>query len=269
MTKVRWIVSNDLGNQSDIEQLTKELENNDDIEYVPVSLEDVLTPSFKPDIPYDDIPTLFYGPVNFVSRMEKLGYKPGVFGTPDSYSYENLCKNIPHNLIFNSPEDSFVGNSQEIIDKLKETKDNQLFFKPFNDDKSVIGSVKDVKDIINFCSLVIQNKIPNVDTKTKFIVSTPYGIEKEYRLFVIDGKIVTGSEYKPNLSRQIPQNVVEFGDSIIKYWNPFPFFVLDIAISNNNCYVMEIQNFHSAGYYQSDIKKIINNINDFLKGKNE
>lgn len=49
---------------------------------------------------------------------------------------------------------------------MKDIKDEQLFFKPFKDDKSVIGSVKDVKDIINFCSLVLQNKIPDVDSET-------------------------------------------------------------------------------------------------------
>lgn len=59
METVRWIVSNDLGNESDINNLINALENNSDCILIPVSLENVLTPDFKPNIPYDEIPTLF------------------------------------------------------------------------------------------------------------------------------------------------------------------------------------------------------------------
>lgn len=265
--KIRWVISNELGDQSDIKDFVKEINNNQDCIIVTVSLEDVLTPSFIPDIEYDDIPTIFYGPVNFISRMEKLKYIPGVYGTPDSFSYDELCNNIPNDLLFNSPNDSFVGTAQQIIDKYNTTNNISLFFKPFRDDKSVIGSVKDIEDIKSFCKLVTEGKIPDVDNNTKFIISIPYGIETEYRLFVVDGEIITGSEYKPNLSRHIPQNVIEFGKEIINYWNPFPLFVLDVAVSNGNCFVMEIQNFHSAGHYKSDMKEIINKVNELLKRK--
>lgn len=267
MSKIRWIVSNDLGSQSDIIQLVDELKSNEDVDYIPVSLEQVLTPSFKPDIPVDDIPTIFYGPVNFVTRMGKLGYKPGVYGTPDTYSYDNICNNIPHEFIFNDPEGSHIVTATDVINSYNENEDYDMFFKPYKDDKSIIGSVKKITDIVDFCKQVLDGKIPDVDGTTKFVISTPYGITVEYRLFVVDGKIISGSEYNPDKNNNsIPNKVIEFGNKIIEFWRPEPFFVLDIVISNNNCFVMEIQNFHSAGFYSSDIGKIVNSINQYLKG---
>lgn len=102
--KIQWIVSNELGSLSDIGIFVDKLENNDRCILKTVSLEEILTPSFEPDA-NKNIPTIFYGPVNFINRMSLLGYKPGVYGSNEEYSYKNICDHIDKKYMFNSPDD--------------------------------------------------------------------------------------------------------------------------------------------------------------------
>ncbi|AXH72536.1 MAG: hypothetical protein [Caudoviricetes sp.] len=259
--KVQWIVSNELGALSDIHLFVDKIKERDDCILQTVSLENVLTPSYTPTF-NKNIPTLFYGPVNFINRMSTQGYTPGIFGDNESYSYENLCNNVPHEYIFNNPNECFLGTPDEVLSYVSNMEDDmQLFFKPGDDSKFIIGQVCNVHAIKFMCNNILDNKIPDTNANSKLLVGVPYGIEKEYRLFVINGKISTGSEYKPNKSNEIPLQIIDFANKIISLWQPFPLMILDVCVSNNISYIMEIQNFHSAGFYLSDLDNIINDSN--------
>lgn len=256
---LRWVIATELGSDSTIGVFIDAVKRSG-AEIIPVNMEEMLTPSYQPPI-FDSKPTIFYGPVNFISRMERLGFYPGVFGTSETYSYGNMVDHIPHSMIFNNPSETFTGTSESIIEKIAETEED-YFFKPYLDNKSISGSVKSTADIKKFCELVMKGLIPDTAVDDKFVLAKPYGIESEYRLFVVDGEIITGSMYQPRYSPNIPSKVISFGKEVIKLWNPQPIFVLDIAVSMDNCFVMEVQNFHSAGFYDSDIDKLVGVIND-------
>lgn len=258
---LRWVIATELGSDSNIGLFIDAVERSG-AEIFPVSLEEVLTPSYRPDIE-NDKPTIFYGPVNFITRMSALGYKPGVFGTPEGYSYGEMCRHLPHSMIFNNPSETLTGASKAILDILDDTKD--YFFKPYLDNKTINGSVKSSHDIKKFLKLVDEGVVPDAPRDSLFIVSQPYGIEAEYRLFILNGKIITGSEYRPNISKEIPEKVIDFANTVIEQWCPEPIFVLDIAVSMGNCYVMEVQNFHSSGFYDSDIDLLVKSINERFK----
>lgn len=263
-TSLKWVIATELGSDSSIGKFIEAVQHSGS-EIIPIGMQDVLTPSFVPQLSKDQN-IIFYGPVNWITRMEKLGYSPGVLGTPDKFSYENLCDNIPHEFIFNNPQDTTVSNAQGIVDKLSTSEEDQWFFKPCLDNKTIAGSVKNSSDIIKFCQLVNQGIIPDTDVDTKWILSVPYGIESEYRLFVIDGNIITGSQYTPVHDSRVPFSVINFAHKIIAHWCPEDMFVLDIAVSNGNFFVMEIQNFHSAGFYESDINLLVDTINKKYQG---
>ena len=99
---VTWVISNDLGARSKISDFIDAIkENKNDI--FPVSLEETLTPSYVPKIDLS-LPIIFYGPVNFITRMHNLKqFQPGVYGDNDLFSYKNLISNIPSEMLFNNP----------------------------------------------------------------------------------------------------------------------------------------------------------------------
>lgn len=263
---VQWIISTDLGNVSDITEFVDAVKACCDIVY-PVSLEDVLTPSYVPDA-RTDLPTIFYGAVNFVNRMsEQKQYQPGVYGDNDIYSYANLTKHIPSSWLFNNPDETVSGNCHDILESIKEYKDDMtLFFKPGDDSKFIVGSPKQVKDIKKICEFIRDGKMPDADSNSPLLLAPVYGIEKEYRLFVVNGKVVTGSEYNPGKqSTDIPKKVYDFASKVIAQWNPEPVFILDVCLSAGNPYIMEIQNFHSAGHYAADKIAIVKAVDEMAK----
>lgn len=260
-----WVLATDLGAQSNIGEFVDAIKkNNGDVHEV--SLEEMLTPSYIPQVD-NKRKVIFYGSVNFINWMADLDFNPGVFGTNQGYSYHNLCKNIPHEMIFNSPSDPYTvhGNANDILEALKDRSDDELyFFKPGDDSKFIAGQIASVSDIRTKCNQLLNNQIPDADGNNPLLLSAPYGIESEYRLFVVDGEIVTGSKYYPNQDPEVPDEVIQYGKEVIKHWNPEPLFVLDVVVSNSNYFVMEIQNFHSAGHYMADKDKLVSSIHSYL-----
>lgn len=264
--KIQWVVADDLGVDSDINIFVECLKNNKDVIFKSVSKKEVLTPSYIPDFDVN-IPTIFYGPTNFISRMEKLGkYTPGVIGNNEIYSYENLYKKIDPELFLNSPDSSFIGNSSEILSYL-DKKDGLFFFRPNYDNKLISGMVRNKSNIEAICNNVLEGRIDDANKDTKFLISTPYGITNEYRLWILNGEIISHSQYFPNYKKvELPNKVVELADKVINSWSDTNLYILDICLSNKNPFIMEIQNFHSAGFYFSDKDKIISAINKSLEG---
>lgn len=263
MSKVQWIVANELGSDSDINLVIDVIKNDERCIFSPVTKENVLTPSFIPE--YDsNIPTIFYGPTNFIDRMSKLNYFPGVVGNNEIYSYENLYKSIPGEYFLNGPDDSFIGGPEEILNCLKNNKNDLHFFRPNYDNKLIIGMVRNKSVIESICENILEGRVDGANKDTKFLISKPYGISTEYRLFIVDGKIISTSQYFPTRKycEVLPSKVNELAEKVIKLWTNTPWYILDICMSNNNSYIMELQNFHSAGFYKTDIAKIITSVNE-------
>jgi hypothetical protein len=80
-------------------------------------------------------------------------------------------------------------------------------------------------------------------------------------LFVVDGKVVSGSHYRAEgllaVSPEVPPEVVCFGEQMASTWSPAPVFVLDVALSDESLSVIEINGFNSSGFYESNIRDIV------------
>lgn len=90
-------------------------------------------------------------------------------------------------------------------------------------------------------------------------------IYQEYRFFVIDGKVVTGSLYKqggkPLSSPIVNDDVLQFAEDMVNIWCPDRGFVIDIAVlPDNELKIVELNNLNSSGFYSCDIGKIVNAI---------
>lgn len=263
MQKVQWIISDELGSDSDITKVISAIQHNEGCVYSPVGLKDILTPSFVPS--YDtSIPTIFYGPTNFISRMEKRKeYSPGVMGNDKTFSYENVYSVIPGELFLNSPDVTKIGTSEEILTALAGSKADLYFFRPNFDNKLITGSVRNKTTIESICENVLEGRIDNANKDTKFVLSMPYGISEEYRLFIVDGKVISISKYNPDRKyiESVPEIMADLVNTVTSLWNETPWYILDVCISNKRPYIMEIQNFHSAGFYATQINDVICAIN--------
>ncbi len=91
-------------------------------------------------------------------------------------------------------------------------------------------------------------------------------IYREYRLFVVNDKIATGSQYmqggRPLLSNDIDPDAVVYVNDAISRWQPAAAFVIDIALTSNGYRIVEFNNINSSGFYASDLDRSVNSIQE-------
>lgn len=259
--KTTWIMETNMGSGSDIANYVQGVKDSgaDVVEVVHIP--------FSPDLPQVDVngPVVVYGAVSFISAVQKAGAWPtGVFGTPETFTYEAWAKNY-NEMLLNSPDGielTTIGNFRN------DTRDAQeyIFVRPQEDTKSLVGTVWTAGEFKKFCLEAAKGDFAGIDANTPIVVAKPYGIEAEWRLFVVDHQVVGASQYHKRgrlyKSPGAPQDVLDFAEKAIVRWSPVEAYTLDICRSAGNCYIVEAQGFNSAGHYAADINAVVKAVNE-------
>lgn len=93
-------------------------------------------------------------------------------------------------------------------------------------------------------------------------VSPPAVLGEEVRFFVVGGVAVTGSRYKFRggaMHQRIPDShpALDFAREVLRHGNPDAAFVLDVCETADSWFIVELNNFNSAGLYQCDTDRIV------------
>ena len=103
------------------------------------------------------------------------------------------------------------------------------------------------------------------------VVAEPVGISHEWRLFIVDGRASSGSHYRSrhrlDVSPDVPDEVIVFAEETAATWSPAPVFVLDICQSGDQLFVLEVNCFHSSGFYAADVRKIFADVSDYVAAR--
>lgn len=249
---VRWVGQDNLGRHyvDDIKAACKSL----GLSYIPKQAVPFSTD--LPDVPTDML-TVFYGATNWINNIfESSKWIPGVFFNPDS-TFKVWSAKYGQQTLNQFAE---ITTLKELLSKDRPDEE-LLFVRPEGDQKEFAGQVLKRSEIKSWAQTVMTNAL---DIFTLPIVAgEPYGIEKEWRLFLVDGKVSSGSQYRTNRGLDtdpyVPQEIIQFGEDMAKRYSPTPVFVMDIAKSNH-LYVIEIGCFNSAGFYDSDVEKIVHDV---------
>ena len=157
-------------------------------------------------------------------------------------------------------------NYDSQISELSEIKldSDRIFIRPNEDTKSFNGSVMTADEFNGFRQRVIESsyidRYSTITPSTVVCVSPIKIIQAEYRCFVVNGRVCTASQYKMNDQPFFCANVDDF---IIDFANyaaskiTEQCYVLDIAVVNNNPYVLEANCINSSGLYKIDTQKLV------------
>ena len=217
---------------------------------------------FDPKPPQIEIEGLavFYGATNFINTVHKSGkWKPAVFFDEEKFRISEYMKHWK------------MLNEAAKITTLKEfgvsdlDPDELFFVRPDKDLKEFAGEVirfglfSEWVERISFGDSLFDCPI---------IVAEPVGIADEWRLFVVDGEVVTGSHYRTygllTSYATIPPEVIVFTEEMTKIWSPADIFVLDVGKSGKDLYVIEANCVNSSGFYSSDVTKIVKSIAEYI-----
>ena len=147
--------------------------------------------------------------------------------------------------------------------------DRKLFIRPDSGKKIFTGTTFGFK--YHPIDLAAIKTIPgtSITDDTFVIVSPEKEITYEYRLIVDKGKVVSYSHYdgyEPP-ANQVP--VGEFEELAQSFKFPHETYVLDIALSNGRCKIVEANSLSSAGWYNCDFGKIVDMIMSKARGQHD
>lgn len=133
-----------------------------------------------------------------------------------------------------------------------------LFVRPDDGFKSFEGQLVRSSE---FAVWVQRLQLLQVRGSLPVIVAPRREIRAEWRLVMIDGDIAAGSQYRPTLSRNIPDAVKSFAAEAHRIGGPScRCYVLDIADTTNGLRVVEIGCVCCVAFYESSMRDIVRSI---------
>ena len=149
-------------------------------------------------------------------------------------------------------------------------KDGKVFIRPDSGEKDFTGKVVERDTFKGWAELI--GSYVEVSPDTLCVVSSPVEIQKELRLVVSHGKVVTGSTYviahhllQDPLEEQDDQTeIIAFAERVLSECKSDlpPVHVIDIAVEESGMSIMEVGCFCCAGMYNCDRRKITKAISE-------
>lgn len=263
---VRWIIQNNLINENDTGQMQKACRD------LGILYEEVKAIPFSPELPkftIDETPNIYYGAITFMQNVyEQLNNPTGLFFDPETFTMENYLKHWGEHML--SSEATITTFPKFIMENHE--PDSLWFIRPNEDSKAFAGTVMSYKDIRKWAGGIFtdSSEVVGITEDTKILVGEPYKIKKEWRNFVVDGKVVTSSRYREEFglsksATDIPDSMIQFIEDRIKEYKPHDVFAIDIGLCGDKYYIIECGCVNSMGFYEIDIFQFIKSISEYVE----
>lgn len=213
--------------------------------------------------PILDGPVVVYGSTAMDSVVQRNNWFPGTWRVEEvreSHVFAALG-----DLYMNS--DVVVCPVRDAAQRAVERGWEHFFVKPDTDHKEFAGTVTDPERYPFFIEPMLEYEWVPEDFNV--CVSSVKNIGIEWRLVVVDGKVIEYSIYKQwqtvMPSREIYPEVLEIAEQAITLHNPAPVFVIDIGQIDGHLKVIEYNGFNSSGLYACDVANIVDAVNSYVE----
>jgi hypothetical protein len=199
---------------------------------------------------------VIFGAYSVWRYAEAKGFRPGVFKLCP-FAYEPAWQ--AH--LLNGPGATFatVADLPGLL-----TQDETLWFlRPVDDSKELAGTVKTSAEILGIAGKVLSlpaDELPRGSLRpdTLMMLCRPKVIQKEWRLWIVNDKLVTFSLYREG-GRVVYRNEIDddaraFAAAMIAL-NPgySPAYVMDICRTADGLHILETNCINAAGFYAADL----------------
>lgn len=268
MLKINWILQKNLIKAEIVNTIKQTLQEShipfEEVEIIPFSDE-------LPQIKNEDAFNIFYGSTTLIFNALKIKkFRKGIFYNAATFNIKNYVEKWGERML--NAESIFTTFEEFALKYYDDSK--ELFIRPIEDDKAFSGTVMKFEEIKNFATNLQDSNNPYLTLTTKICISDPKSIQKEWRSFIVNKKVVSATRYitheELNISvSDVPDRLIQFIEESCEIYNLHPIFVMDIALCDDKYYIIECNCFNGTGFYQHDIKKIIYEINEYLLKLNE
>lgn len=228
------------------------------------------TPAMSDDVPYLFKATdcvVVYSSLQLLKHVQReCQWIPGAYGNlahmECTYYYPRLGQFLLNNRYTMLPYGEMLRQKDFLIQT--HGVRNCLFVRPSSGFKLFAGQVisgdtyeRDVEQLGFY----------DVEPEKIVCVSEPRNIALEWRLVVVNGKVVTGSQYKEYDALEckpgMPDEVLRYGNEIAKVWQPDTCWTLDVCqLANGELKLLEIGSFSGAGLYDCDLEIVVDKVSE-------
>lgn len=254
MVKATWVVQSNIPTSNSASLLRAACEQLEQPFY-PVTVQ----PGQKhlPDISEINPPLIFHGVTTLVlrARADAQVHK-GVFYDPKNFTHAAYTKGFGN---------AYLNYEAQVLDwssllKMAAATSAAFFIKPPDDLKAFTGCVARYEDIRNMHRKLLD--APHRQSE-KVVVGQRYEVDAEWRLFVVNGEVVTGSMYRPTAEAFLPQELLNFAAQCVASWTPANVFVLDIGRVDRQWRIIECNCFNWSRFYLSDVTRLVDRVSRF------
>lgn len=221
-----------------------------------------------PPVVVDANSVILFGSYSLWRNALANGYWPGVFKLRP-FVHETAWH--PH--LLNGADALFI-TLRDIPPRLVDDG-REWFLRPVDDSKEEPGNVKPTAEIIRMASGVLaldETEIPDGSLRhdTVLMLSSPVRILKEWRLWAVDGRIVTYSLYREGARvvhrHEIDDDALAFGQHMVDI-NPgyARAYVIDICRTEDGLRLLETNCINAAGFYAADLLQLVTAINKLVR----
>jgi hypothetical protein len=198
---------------------------------------------------------IFYGSTRLVEIAENLSFKPGVFFNKEWFNPKNWI----------GKRSDLLNEEQKYISAEELRKDwiSEAVFIKSIDPKILTGMVLEPEDKSWWIS-----EYEHLDKNDRLVLSPIQKIKQEWRFFIVNNKVITGSQYKHDgvlrIREPISEDIWEQAYKMAGDWLPSKNIVMDIALMEDEKFkVVEFNCLNCSGFYASPIEPLIY---EFKKG---
>lgn len=202
---------------------------------------------------------VLFGSYSLWRYADAKGLRPGVFKLRPFVHEEPW-----HPFLLNGVDALFL-TLWDVPGKLPDDG-RQWFIRPVDDSKEEPGNVKTSGEIIRLAEQVLslaETEIPNGSLRhgTKLMLTKPVNILKEWRLWIVEERVVTWSLYKEGqrvvYRQEIDADALDFAQSMVDV-NPgySPAYVIDVCRTEEGLKLLETNCINAAGFYAADLQKL-------------
>jgi hypothetical protein len=186
-----------------------------------------------------------------VAEANKRGWRPGGF-INDNFDFAVQLKHWRNHML----------NSDAVMHDFANVppQPQPFFIRPLDDHKAFAGKLTDWPSFILW-----RDNSAEIDPELRVMVSKPKQLLREYRTWIVKGRVVTASLYRDgarNVAIAIDdtpegQAVVAFAELRASEWSPHDAYCLDIAVTQNGLRIVEVNTINALGFYAGDMGKLV------------
>jgi hypothetical protein len=260
---VRWVIQNNLSSEGGDYRLSAGRDAYHRIaaacDELGIEHEGIQVIPYSPTLPEftkDGKTNIYYGATTLMSAIHRAG-EPGLFFN-ENFSMDNYLRRWGEHMLNSEARLTTFAEFTE-----EDHPDESLWFvRPDADDKSFNGDVREFRDIREWSTKFMKFDNVELNSGTRIIVAPPYNIRKEWRNYVVGGKVVASSLYRERFrlkkdGSDRPDDMVAFVEARCKEYAPHRIFAIDIALTGDQYYIIECGCLNSVGLYDANVLDIV------------